>query len=284
MLRVGVLYRIGHVLDYLASTSLSEAQFLTSFGNWEGIPGDTIIDTCKRFGWITATAASELCLTPIGKSLCEVRNPPARLRLQIDTVISITRPAWAALAARGRNAVESYAPSEAVQCLSEASLLDGTDEEVVSWWDRLATYYRSIRDDDKMLTGRLGERASFNHEIKRTISTPNWVALDTNNAGYDLISRIDREDARRLLIEVKASQLDWEDAEAILTRHEWDVLSQSHNACIDLWVVSRRPFGFRRVDISGVRSFIPADVPDGRWLTLSLPFRMFGPPEVIPTL
>jgi hypothetical protein len=281
MLRVGVLYRIGDALDFLGDHPLSEQQFLTSFGDWEGISGNTILDTCKRLGWIATKPTSELLITPTGKSLCEVRRPAARLRLQLEHIISLTRPTWAALAVRGRNAVVSYAPKEAVQCLSDAALLDGTDDEVVSWWDRLAAYYRTLRDDDRMTTGRIGERCSSEYELRRTGSEPNWVALDTNDAGYDLISMIEREDSRRLLIEVKTSTLEWEDANAILSRHEWNVLSQAANACVDLWCVAGRPYLFLRVAVTELVAKMPVEPTECQWLTLALPFRVLGTPRPI---
>lgn len=279
MLRVGVLYRIGHALDYLASHPLSEQQFLSSFNNWEGVSGQTVIETCKRLGWIAAKPTSELLITPVGQSLCDVRRDTERLRLQLEHIISITRPTWAALAVRGRNAVASYAPREAVQCLSEADLLDGTDSEVVAWWDRLAAYYRTVQANERMDTGRLGERSSFEYEVRRTGVEPKWVALDANEAGYDLLSRMDKTDAQRLLIEVKSSVLDWEDAEAILTRHEWEVLRQAAHACIDMWTVNRRPFGMCRVDVDVLAKLVPEERSDARWLTVAIPFRLFGEPR-----
>jgi hypothetical protein len=281
MLRVGVLYRVGDALDFLSRHPLSEQQFLTSFGDWEGVSGSAVLETCTRLGWIATKPTSELLITPTGKSLCEVRRPEARLRLQLEHIISLTRPTWAALAVRGRNAVVSYAPKEAVQCLSDAALLDGTDEEVVGWWDRLARYYRTLRDDDRMTTGRIGERCSSEYELRRTGFKPNWVALDTNDAGYDLITRIAKEDARRLLIEVKTSTLNWEDADAILTRHEWNVLSQAANACLDLWCVAGRPYLFLRMAVQELSPKIPVEQTECQWLTVSLPFRVLGHPTAI---
>jgi hypothetical protein len=164
----------------------------------------------------------------------------------------------------------------------DATLLDGTEEEVVSWWDRLAAYYRTVRDDDRMTTGRIGERCSSEYELRRTGFEPKWIALDANDAGYDLISQVEKEDARRLLIEVKTSTLNWEDADAILTRHEWNVLSQAANACLDLWCVAHRPYLFLRVVVQELTAKMPVEPSECQWLTLTLPFRVLGVPvEVI---
>src|ERR1035437_421249 len=195
MLRAGILYRIGHALDFISAHPLSEQQFLNSFGQWDGVSGKTIISTSKRFGWITQQPSGDITITASGQALCDASQPIARLRSQLEQIISSLRPAWAALATRGRNAVASYAPHDAVQCLTEAGLLDQTDAQTVEWWDRLARDYRSVRDDDRTETGRLGERCTFEYERQRTGAQPVWVALDSNDAGYDIISRVGPEDA-----------------------------------------------------------------------------------------
>ncbi len=278
MFRVGVLYRVGEVLDFLSSHQLTEEQFLRSFDSWDGVAGTSVVQTCKRLGWVAARSTDELLLTQNGKAICEIRRPHDRLRLQLEQMIGLLRPAWAAMAVRGRNAVLSYAPADTVQCLRDADLVHGTSEEVVAWWDRLAGYYRSVRDDEHMVTGRQGERCSFEWERRRTAVEPVWTALSTNDAGYDLLSRLSKTDDRRLLIEVKASTLDWEDAEAILSRHEWDVLSRSSHAYLDLWSLASSPYAFLRVPIDVLRCHIPEDKSEARWLSLSLPFHILGQP------
>jgi len=276
MFRVGILYRLPDLIGLVQAQSLTVASFLQHFPQWHDVPSVVAVETGVTGGWLSRSPAGDLCATEAGLALRTISSPQARLREQIARLIEVASPAWAALVHRGRETVCVYAPGEAVQCLREAGLLDGIDTETVAWWDRLSSASRSRQDAGRLRTGRRGERLSWEYELERTGTAPEWKALDTVEAGYDLLSIVERGSTRRLLIEVKSSTMDQSRAVFWITRHEWKALNGADAAAVHLWTSVGAGGQLTVVPASELGHHIPHDQGLGTWETVAIPFRTFA--------
>ena len=112
-------------------------------------------------------------------------------------------PAWAQLTPRGRQETLSALSPEVWQCFAEAGLISSYSDEIVSWWDALAARARGRKSQLQLEIGRQGERLSIKYEEIRTGKKPAWQAIESNLAGYDIISIVDPSDYRKLQIRSK---------------------------------------------------------------------------------
>ncbi len=191
--------------------------------------------------------------------------------------MDMLRPTWAMTITQGRETRCRYAPPEVSQCFREAGLLGSTTEDVVRWWDERASLFRAARNAHLVNIGRTGERLSLALELARNGVEARWTSLDYNDSGYDLLSRISRDDGRPLAIEVKTSSQPWKTALFYVSRHEWEVLSGQDAAVIHLWNIARRPYQHAVVAIDKLSQHIALDQGDGHWETLACPLCAWDP-------
>ncbi len=104
---------------------------------------------------------------------------------------------------------------------------------------------------------------------------PYWQGFESNFAGYDLLSQIDRGDHRRLLIEVKTSVSRVKDASFFVTRHEWDTALRSDHYLFHLWALKPSP-NLLVVEAAELRPNIPADQGSGVWKQVWLQMAPFS--------
>jgi hypothetical protein len=197
-----------------------------------------------------------------------------RLRTALLDVVEATDPPWVQNARFGRRRFLQYAPVEIAQICEEAGLEDGADEGTVAFWDTLAAKARGLRDVRLNEIGREGERLSLAYETQRTGKRPKWIAIDSNEDGYDVLSHIASDDARRLCIEVKASRQGTHGA-LHLTRHEWETALSLLNFQMHLWDLSQPTPGLAVLGISDIEEHLPADNGLGAWDVAKLPFSAF---------
>lgn len=190
MWHVGILYRVGDLLDLLTQKPMSRAALLQHFPTYRNVSTPQLIDVTLLGRWIQSGNASNLILTPAGKDLLLLDGPVYRLRSQVSTLMDRLAPPWAAAVVQGRKAFTQYAPLEVVQCFREAGILDSTDEDVIAWWDTIAARYRQEREVARMQTGRRGERLSYQYEHNRTGKPTYWISLEYAGVGYDLKSQL----------------------------------------------------------------------------------------------
>ena len=146
-------------------------------------------------------------LTPTGVRLQGLTGYEPMLRQALLDYIDVERPAWVQNSSFGRAKVIAFAGNQIGQVFVEAGLADGTDDEVVSFWDAMAAIARGQKIDRLTAIGRQGERLTIAHEEGRTGRKPKWVAIDNSEDGYDVLSVINMEDPRSLSIEVKSSTM-----------------------------------------------------------------------------
>ena len=273
MFQAGLLYRVGWLLEFLDGHPLTEQEFLKNFTLWQGAPSSLLLNLAYRGGWITKDLDHLLKISENGRVLVTTSDSCERLRKQIYALVSLLKPDWTRLAVRGRQAVGTYSPPDVAQCLKEAHLLDGNDPDVVTWWDEIIALAHIDRNIEKLKTGRIGERLSVDFEANRTGVMPQWVALDSNDAGYDILSKINRGCEEQLIIEVKTSSASWRAAELFLSFNEWQILCVAQHACMHLWSVKNDVPLYAVVEVATLTSHIPANQGIGKWHTVKIPFR-----------
>jgi hypothetical protein len=222
--------------------------------------------------WLKANDQGLTELTNSGLRLLEYKTAQEWLRRVILDYVELNAPAWIQNASYGRRRVLSFAGSTIAQVFIEAGLVDGTDQEVVAFWDTLAARARGLRDARLTDVGRQGERLSFEYERNRTGRTPKWVSLEDNADGYDLLSIVSRDDPRPLSIEVKTTSVGA--AAFYLTRNEWNFAQSARCHQFHLWDLSRGSEKLGVIDSSAISSHIPSDQGNGLWHVVNIPFEI----------
>jgi len=191
--------------------------------------------------------------------------------------ITALKPIWARRIPYGRKEAFLFMPDEEKRCFLEAGLMETpAGEDVVKWWDKMAE--KEKVDVDYLVIGREGERLTMEYETERTGKIPLWQSIETNLAGYDIISRHDKEDdAGEILIEVKASKRTIQNAYLVITRHEWEVANYSNNLnryYFYLWLLGDSKM-LARLPAYELISHIPIESGAGTWEEVKIPFETF---------
>jgi len=124
-------------------------------------------------------------------------------------------------------------------------------------------------------SGRHAERLSFELERARCTEIPGaptveWVALDDNSAGYDILSfcQIDGRPAPKL-VEVKSCR--GRPLRLLITRNEWDTACRHQEAyVVHFWDINAERL--HELSWGDLQPHMPIDRGDARWdsATLSL--------------
>ena len=196
----------------------------------------------------------------------------ASLRRFVNECIRLVNPWWMTYMPYGREKVKEMLNGDQLQCFREAGLFEEKpDDEIIEWWDRMASIVRNASDAAKLSRGRLAERLSLSYEESRLHEIglnrkPKWVALEDNTLGYDILS-YDRcgGDITRKLIEVKSTLSNT----VILTRGEWsNGASAPRRTVFHVWQFPDRTmqeYSFRSIEAS-----IPLDRGTGEWLKVRI--------------
>ena len=186
------------------------------------VSGEDLLAFARYLRWVEPRETGHLALTADGIAASAIDDPRAAIRALLAAYIDIAKPAWVQTASAGRRELLSHAPPGVQQVFVESGMAYGYDDDVVAWWDSLATRARRVRDDALTEIGRQGERRSLEYERNRTGREPKWTAVESNLEGYDILSTLSAVDARRLTIEVKTSQQSAGSAWFFLSRNEWE--------------------------------------------------------------
>jgi len=186
-------------------------------------------------------------------------------------------PPWVQNASFGRARVLSFTGSEITQVFVEAGLAHGTDADVVAFWDELAARARGQKSGRLTAIGRHGERLTLAFEKNRTGLRPEWVAIEINADGYDVLSVVGADDFRQLSIEVKTSALGAA-GNFHLTRNEWERALESANHVFHLWDAGANPRPrLAVVEPKEMQAHVPTDLGSGSWESVAIPFGAFEP-------
>ena len=157
-------------------------------------------------------------------------------------------------------------------------LCNPPSEQIVTWWDDVSGHARLASDIEKMAQARKAERLTIAHEKRRLNSLgiermPEWLGLDDNFAGYDILS-FDLRDGEviNIMIEVKSTVAS--PPRFFLSRNEWNKANQVGDVYkFHVWnMVAARPQLFE-LNIEEIRAHIPSDNKKGKWSNVEIPLR-----------
>lgn len=278
MFSVGVLYSSHTFLRMVEETPLYSSSFPEMFEQFEVATGESVLQATQLCEWAVFGRDGGIHISKRGEEVLAAGSPEARLRIQLKQMITYLRPAWAVNLCTGRVEATKSLPEDALQCFNEAGLLEGYDHDTITWWDEAANVARLLKDSTKS-SGRLGELFSRNYELERVGAAPYWEGFESNFAGYDLLSKVNRNDPSRLLIEVKACQSKLRDGQFWVSRGEWDTATRSENYVFHLWVMKPQP-RLLIVSKDDITSHVPQDKGDGQWRSALLQMSPFTGNEV----
>lgn len=240
-----------------------------------GMPAPDALRLAQGLNWIEVDGVGLLQTTAAGGRLLDLDAYPAILRATLLDHAAILSPPWLQAARDGRARVLAFAPVGIKQILAEADVAEGTETDVVTFWDRLASLAYGRREDRLTAIGRTGERLSIEYETQRTGRVPRWVAIESNADGFDLLSIVSADDPRPMSIEVKTS-IRGLSASLILTRNEWDTALITPHYMLHLWDAPMK--GKARLaclTIDEARLHVPTDNGSGCWSEVEIPFASF---------
>ncbi len=282
MFSVGILYAAQGLLGLIRDEDLSAEEFLDSFERYKIAKAVDVLETIQLGGWVQIVEGGGISLTDRGRAINSSPKEYIALRLQISDLIGVLRPRWAQLIPSGRiEAQKNFTNRNVEQCFNEAGLLGGYDMDVIEWWDDVAWMIRRNKDKNQVKTGRMGELLTIEYEEKRTGKKPEWVAIDSNKNGYDVLSIRGNDNDYPLRIEVKASSLPLQSAKFILTRHEWDT-AKNGGYQFHLWNIMKEGDHKQYVlEHTDLEAHICHDRGRGTWKEEWIPFSIFKDKEII---
>jgi Protein NO VEIN, C-terminal len=281
---VRVFYTVQDIFEHVRRRRSTEAG-LVSASTLFGPATSEAISLAGALGWLARDSTGHLHPTGAGLAAHPEGARSLRLRFQLHAFILHTKPSWSALLCRGRREAAAQLPAEIRQCLQDAGLLEGIDDATVQWWDSLAVASRVESQHELLTIGRFGERLSLHYERNRVGIDPLWQALESNSAGYDILSWVASGRADRLLIEVKCSVLTQATAHLHITRYEWQTARTANNAVFHLWIVRPDSRCLWILTPEQVRPHVPDDHGAGEWESVCIPFSSLtaSAPDVVDT-
>lgn len=241
------------------------------------VPQESLVTAVARLKASYATAG--LDYAPV-QAILEAVGPAkdsvyAAYQTMIESEATL-RPAWLSVLPRGRRALRDALTADAGECFRRAGAFDDQPAvEVVAFLDRLANLARAQASLPLVESGRYAERLSFEYEVALCADMPGapiveWVALDDNSAGYDILSsRFVEGYLLPKLIEVKSCRE--RPLRLIITRNEWDTACRHPEAyVVHFWDLSAERL--HELSWGDLQPHMPVDQGDARWdsATLSL--------------
>lgn len=261
-------------LETYRFSSLSEL----AYSKIASISSEDIFDFSYNCGWVSKDGDAPV-LTKRGEGLLRLQEQGLLLDLRrqmLKDYVIKAAPIWANRIPYGRREAAIFMSKDESACFSEAKLLSPQlDPGVIDWWDTIATQIRAQSQQVKNDTGRIGERNTMKYEKLRTDSEPIWMSVDSNLAGYDVKSRISRDNPDALLIEVKASTCALDQAVFYVTSHEWRVALTSTAYVFHLWCLSGNKKLLAAILPEDVQPYIPTNNLEGEWESTKIPFSCF---------
>lgn len=273
---VNVLTAIQMLMRKSIKYEISNEEVLWSV-NSSQIDTAWIIETAHKCKWIDRNN-KVFQLTNRGYSLFannETFNK-GTLRDMLYDYITSFYPTWSYKIPVGRSEAILIMTEDEKACFFEAGLLDeNPDHSIVEWWDKLSLIIRKSSDERKSKIGRKGERLTILSETARIGIKPQWISIESNLAGYDVLSRISYEDDSPLLIESKASEANIEGAYCHITSNEWHTAQNSKHYKFYFWLIGTSN-KLAILEPSQIAPCIPTNNATGIWESVKIPFSSFS--------
>jgi hypothetical protein len=268
------------LLDLLQRRPLSVPELLSGLPKVGGMSSTAAFSLAEAMAWLDINEAGQLQVSAAGLKVHSADRYEAALRCILFHYVETQKPDWLQNAVYGRSRVLNFCPVGIRQVFVEAGLAGAPDDEVVDFWDWLAGIARGFQNDHLLAIGRKGERLTLAHEEARTGTPPRWVAIESNQDGYDVLSIRAADDRAFLSIEVKASQGGMGGA-LHLSRHEWEIALDRPLHVFQLWDLSCALPRLATVSMEEMAAHIPTDAGAGGWEGVEVPFKafesLFGP-------
>jgi hypothetical protein len=274
MFSVGVLYSAQEFLKLVIKEPKIGNDFPDMFASFSVASPKAILEVSQKCEWVQLNTDGYLYITDRGHQILDANQPEIALRIQLGFLIETYLPPWMPLLTRGRSEAQKYLSADVLQCMKEAGLFGYPNDDIVSWWDTHSKLSRKAKKDHSLETGRQGEKLSIAHERKRTQKEPKWTGFETNFAGFDILSVLDRDSSEPLRIEVKTCNSDQNTALFYVSRNEWNTAATSSNYIFHLWSIKKAP---KLIIVSSktMEKHIPTDNGNGYWEKVSIPFSAF---------
>lgn len=270
MFSVGLLYSVRDFLKLNSVSGMLPETFESFFKNFKYSTSEKILTVSLKCGWAKVNQLGIIELTERGKVISTMEYQTALL-VQLEDLILNFNPTWASLLLKGRSEAKNFLPPDALQCFKECGLFGELTDELIKFWDKLSLAYRNFSQIKMTEIGRTGEKLSFDHEFSRTGRSPLWQAVESNLAGFDLLSVVDANNMQKLKIEVKTSTSNIDYAKFHITKNEWNTALASINYVFHLWHIEKNPTLYI-VSINQINHHVPSDKGDGDWESVEIPF------------
>lgn len=282
-LSVGYLDNAVRLLRIITNNPGSKLEKIEYIANTDDIAlrgtSRNLIAVALEIGWVVVDSHQNLAM---GSALHEYYNDSI-IKLQRELLwgyIEYKRPPWAKHLHLGvKHARLRISDSNEKQVFQDLNLFveqDETDEEIMEWWSRASIFSRSMANQALLETGNTGELLSLNYERNRTGQRPKHRAYYSHSYGYDIESKISKEDTNPLYIEVKASTEDWKVAELFLSRHEYETcLKYGSSYTFHLWDLSEGIGKLLIVKGEEILHRAPIDSEGGEWTKMTVKFSEF---------
>jgi len=271
MFSVGLLYSVRDFLKLNSISGMKPDTFESYFKSFKYSTADKILTVSFKCGWAKVNQQGLIELTERGQDI-SVSEYEVALLIQLEDLILIFNPTWASLLLKGRTEAKNYLPPDALQCFKECGLFGELTDELIKFWDKLSLAYRNYSQIRMTEIGRIGEKLSFDYELIRTGKPPLWQAIESNLAGFDLLSIVDTTNSQKLKIEVKTTTSNITYAKFHLTKNEWNTALASINYVFHLWHIEKTPT-LHIVSLQKINDHIPTDKGNGDWESVEIPFR-----------
>lgn len=275
-LSINVLSAIRLLLKNMERLHLSYEEELWSI-NTSQINALWLIDIVKQCGWMVETSSKTLMLTEKGHMIIAEDGMPENtiFRVMLSDYIVTFCPVWCYRIPYGRAEAALMMTKDERACFQEAGLLcEFPDDDVVKWWDSLSAIIRKNQDENKNDCGRAGEKLSLYYEKRRTGIAPQWVSVDSNLLGYDVLSQISKNDFSKLLIETKASEMSMDNAYCHISINEWRTATTAKDYLFYFWLLGTSNM-LAKINVSQLKPYIPTNNLAGEWESVKIPFKCF---------
>ena len=279
-LTANVLYSTLSILKMIKEKSYDDYQQLCYLSLSSSICAEDILDLCIKCCWISITEGRKIILSSNIYALLDSFRlgdlSPAVVQKLIYDYALYCKPTWLSLVSKGRKEAYIFMSDDEKNCFNIAGLMeDIPNEQIVAWWDQLANLSRSQQNQQKNDIGRLGERLTLKYELNRTNNKPKWMAIESNLLGYDILSQVDSENYEKILIEVKTSQRNMENAVFYVTKNEWQIALKVKHYFFYLWLILGHTNCLAVVPTELVKKHIPINKNEGAWQSVEIKFSAF---------
>jgi len=241
----------------------------------DGTKADDVIDTMCACKWVIIEHGNGV-LSEKGKKYALEFNPIVKRQMISDFIMN-TSDSWISLIPRGRKECIAYIPADVLACFQSAELLiTPPTDDVVLWWDQQSLLIRDNQILSSLSIGRIGEKLTIKYEKRRTQVMPIWKAIESNLAGYDVLSFLGEGSTVRLAIEVKASERSMDTATALITRNEWDTAIESKHYLFHFWLLNDVYKKLAILTAEDISFHIPKDQGLGKWKDTMIDFKLFA--------